>query len=199
MKIRDIRAASGEEIALVAARMRDTLIEVEGEEHGASMYSLEWLAERVRWHLDPSQTTARVMLAERDSTEETLHGPRNSTSTSTGNASHSIVGHCIVRVDGRAAPPAGAGEAAIGLIVTTYVCPEFRRHGLAARFLQEAEQWVMAHGLSHLATWTSATNTPLIALYQRCGYAEVDSAPNDLTGTPMVMLGKRLEAQDRRA
>jgi GNAT superfamily N-acetyltransferase len=162
--------------------MRDTLIEVEGEERGASMYSLDWLEQRVRWHLDATQTTARVMLAETDEPQDAGPGPDT----------HRVAGHCIVRVEGRGAGQASPGDAGFGLIVTTYVCPPARRSGLAAMFLHEAEQWFVAQGLSHCGTWTSATNTPLIALYQKAGYTQVDSGPNDLTGTAMVKLGKCL-------
>jgi hypothetical protein len=51
------------EIALVAQRMRDTLVEVEGPEVGGSLYSMDWLRERVRWHLNPLEAVARVYLA----------------------------------------------------------------------------------------------------------------------------------------
>jgi hypothetical protein len=61
--IREISPDCEAEIALVARRMRDTLVEVEGPEAGGSLYTLDWLRERVRWHLNPQAAVARVYLA----------------------------------------------------------------------------------------------------------------------------------------
>jgi ribosomal protein S18 acetylase RimI-like enzyme len=61
MHIRPLDPASEAEIALVAERMRSTLEEVLGSGPGRSMYSLDWLRDRVRQHLDPSR--AQVFLA----------------------------------------------------------------------------------------------------------------------------------------
>ena len=58
LKIREIDPTSKEEISLVASRMRETLIEVLGEERGTALYSMDWLRNRVLWHLDPTQTSA---------------------------------------------------------------------------------------------------------------------------------------------
>ncbi|MFZ5479621.1 MAG: GNAT family N-acetyltransferase [Myxococcota bacterium] len=44
--------ASPAELDLVAARMRATLVEVLGEARGGSMYTMDWLRERARWHVD---------------------------------------------------------------------------------------------------------------------------------------------------
>ena len=61
--IRPINAANDAEIDWVAAGMRQTLIEVEGEVRGADLYSMDWLRARVRWHLDKNQSTAAVLVA----------------------------------------------------------------------------------------------------------------------------------------
>lgn len=52
--LRDLDPDRPDEIERVAQGMRQTLIEVEGEgeARSASMYSLDWLRERLRWHLD---------------------------------------------------------------------------------------------------------------------------------------------------
>ena len=54
-------------------------MEVLGEEKGAGMYTIAWLVDRVRWHLDPKNTEGRVFLSENQSGE--------------------IVGHAIARID----------------------------------------------------------------------------------------------------
>ena len=58
--VREIDASS--EVELVAARMRATLVEVLGEERGGSMYTREWLVERVRYYVREGV----VLVAERD-------------------------------------------------------------------------------------------------------------------------------------
>src|SRR4029079_19118147 len=92
------------EIELVAARMRQTLVEVLGEETGGSMYSMEWLIDRVKFHLDPAKCVGVVYVAEDES---------------------GIVGHTIVRLED------DDKFGAIGLFSTTYVIPDARRQGFA--------------------------------------------------------------------
>ncbi|MEZ4556464.1 MAG: cupin domain-containing protein [Caldilineaceae bacterium] len=48
-------------IHLVAARMRQTLIEVLQTARGSAMYSLPWLVDRVEFHLDPRSTSAVLL------------------------------------------------------------------------------------------------------------------------------------------
>lgn len=163
--LRDLNPSSALELDLVAHRMRATLVEVEGYERGFNMYTLDWLRDRVRWHLDPTKVAARVVLA--------------------GEPGAEPVGHSIFRLE---RDDAGA----FGLISTTYVLPDYRRHGIAAALLAEAEDWFRAQGAYAAGTWTSSTNAALIGLYERHGYAITESGPNDLTGTTMVKLTKRL-------
>lgn len=160
MSIRPIDANNPAEIALVAQRMRDTLIEVEGPEQGATMYSLQWLEDRLRWHLDPTLSSAQVLVATSGS---------------------EIVGHTIFRIE---PPPSDP----FGLISTTYVVPSARRNGWATRFLEHAHAWFRSKGVRMSCTWTSAANRPLISLYQKFGYGVIDQGPNDLTGTSMIKL-----------
>ena len=63
MQIRELAPSAEHEINLVAERMRDTLIEVEGLEVGGNLYSIDWLRARVKWHLDPATALAKVFLA----------------------------------------------------------------------------------------------------------------------------------------
>ena len=100
-------------IHLVAARMRQTLIEVLGQERGSAMYSLPWLVDRVEFHLDPARSTGAVLLA--------LDG-----------RDAAVIGHTIVRVEVQEECPR------LGLFSTIYVVPEKRRAGVA-RALVAAE------------------------------------------------------------
>jgi GNAT superfamily N-acetyltransferase len=136
------------EIELVARRMRLTLNEVMGEETGTALYSMEWLRQRVLWHLNPATCTGQVFLAEAEDGR--------------------IVGHTIVRID---ADDAGTP---IGLFSTTYVVPEARRHAVASRLLLAGEAWLIGHGMATAVTVTSAANAKLINLYEKHGYAIVD-------------------------
>ncbi|MCA0175581.1 MAG: GNAT family N-acetyltransferase [Proteobacteria bacterium] len=160
--IRPLDPASAAEIDLVAQRMRATLIEVEGEAVGEALYTLDWLRERVRQHLVPD---AAVWLLEVDG---------------------AIAGHTIVRRE-----TDGAGHA-FGLISTTYVLPAVRRQGHAAALLAAGEAWMQTQDLARSATWTSVTNTALIALYTAQGYREAERGTHPQTGTTMVRLARAL-------
>ncbi len=63
-RIRAIDPQSPAEVELVASRMRQTLVEVLGEEVGGNMYTMDWLIQRVLWHLDPNQCVGQVFLSE---------------------------------------------------------------------------------------------------------------------------------------
>ena len=154
---------SAAEIDIVANRMRTTLIEVEGEEVGTALYSLDWLRERVRWHLGNPAVQAKVLLA-----------------TSDGE----IIGHTIVRRE------AEAFAAEFGLISTTYVCPEFRGLGVATALLEAGERWFASLKLRSYATWTSSANSQLIKLYEKHGYTVTERHPHEVTNTLMVRLTK---------
>lgn len=147
-RVRPVDPASEAELELVARRMRLTLQEVLGEEAGAALYSMEWLRQRVLWHLDPASCTGQVFLAEA--------------------ADGAIAGHTIVRID---ADDAGAP---IGVFSTTYVAPEARRRGVASLLLLTGEAWLIEHGMATAVTVTSAANVRLIRLYQKHGYAVTD-------------------------
>ena len=164
MSIREINAASADEVALVARRMRQTLIEVEGEAAGSALYSLEWLQERVRWHLDPDTCTGAVFLAIGED--------------------EGILGHTIVRVELQ------EPDTRFGLFTTTYVDPAARRRAVSDRLLIHAEQWMKRLGLDEAATWTSGTNLKLIRLYAKHGYVVTQNHTHETTGTLMVKLTK---------
>jgi GNAT superfamily N-acetyltransferase len=142
--VRAVRPDAEDEIALVAARMRLTLIEVLGEERGTALYTMDWLRARARLHLDPSKCRGQIFVAE---------------------IAERVVGHTIVRVDrdddGRP----------IGLFSTTFVEPEARRLGVAESLVRHGEAWMNAEGMTVAVTDTSAANTKLIRLFEKHGYA----------------------------
>lgn len=146
VRIRPIHRGSAEgseEVELVAARMRDTLIEVLGEDEGSALYTMAWLRDRVLWHLDPACALGEVFVAE---TAET-----------------GIVGHTIVRVEHE-------GGRSFGLFSTTYVTPSHRRSGVASALLACGESWMRGRGMQSAATDTSVSNTKLIRLFEVHGY-----------------------------
>ena len=145
--------------------MRQTLLEVEGEV-GRTMYTMDWLRDRVAFHLDPTRSTGAVFIAVGGDGE--------------------LLGHTIVRVEHH------ADGRCFGLFSTTWVEPAARRLGLADRLLAQGEAWMQGHALPEAATWTSAANQKLIGLYVKRGYAQTESGPNDLTGTEMVRLARAL-------
>lgn len=147
VRIRELNVDNPEEVALVAERMKLTLMEVLGEARGSAMYTSEWLIARVLWHLDPSVCVGAVFVAE--------------------NVDHGIVGHTIVRkVDD--------GGDLHGLYATTYVTPETRNEGVAGLLLNRGEAWMRSLSLPTAMTATSTTNAPLIALFEGHGFAVHD-------------------------
>ena len=160
--IRELDPCSDSEIELVAQRMRDTLIEVEGADVGTALYSMQWLRERVKWHLNPQTASAKIFLAV-DTDEQ-------------------IIGHTIVRKE------IDEHGNVHGLFSTTYVVPAARGTGVADQLLLTGERWMRETGLPSAATWTSATNAKLIALYTKHGYIEAAQHMHEVTGTVMVKL-----------
>lgn len=75
MHVRHLTPGEPEIILQVASRMRSTLVEVLGEERGQSMYSLDWLRDRVLFHIE----SGRVLIATSGS---------------------ELLGHCMLRVEG---------------------------------------------------------------------------------------------------
>lgn len=168
LRLRALNPAAPGEIERVALGMQATVIEVEGEAMGRALHSLDWLRQRVQWHLD--HACAAVWLAVVDD---------------------EVLGHSLVRAE-----PVGPEETLDaghwGLITTSYVWPAFRRRGIARQLLLHDEAWMRAQGLSHSRTWTGASNSPLIALYERAGYAIVQRAAHSGSGSPMVCLARDL-------
>jgi GNAT superfamily N-acetyltransferase len=144
-RVRPIDPASADEIALVARRMRCTLIEVLGQERGGSMYDHAWLERRVRAHLTPAEIVGEVFLSE--------------------DAAGVVTGHCIVRVE------QDDELGAVGLFSTVYVVPAHRRAGVATELVACGERWMRARKLALAVTYTDEDNTGLQTLFRARGYA----------------------------
>lgn len=170
MHIRELDARSDSEIELVAQRMRNTLIEVEGDDVGGTLYTMEWLRERVKWHLNPQTASAKIFIAIDADTD----------------ADEQIIGHTIVRKE------VDEHGNVRGLFSTTYVVPAARGTGVADQLLLNGERWMVEMGLPSAATWTSATNAKLIAMYAKHGYREAAQHVHEVTGTVMVKLEKTI-------
>lgn len=130
--------------------MQLTLIEVLGPERGESLYTDEWLQQRVQFHLDPNKSTGQVFVAE--------------------NAEAEIIGHFIVRID------RDESGKEIGLGSTIYVTPEFRKQGVALSLLKTAEAWMISHGMTEAIYYTATNNAKLISLYSKHGYKIANEA-----------------------
>jgi len=163
--VRPVDPGVDAELNFVADRMRQTLVEVEGEV-GRTLYTMDWLRDRVAFHLEPTRSTGAVFVAVRGDGE--------------------LAGHTIVRVEHH------ADGRRYGLFSTTWVDPPARRRGVANRLMEQGETWMRGYSLPEAATWTSATNHNLIALYAKRGYVPTESGPNDLTATVMVRLTRAL-------
>jgi GNAT superfamily N-acetyltransferase len=144
IKIRQLDAASAEEIQLVAARMRQTLVEVLGEEKGGALYSMEWLLARVRYHLDPQQTTAIIYVAE--------------------GAEGLIIGHAIARIE------ADGEHQPYGYFSTIFVEPLSRSKGVASALIACVESWLLDKQMPNVVYNTAANHERLIRLFERHGY-----------------------------
>lgn len=143
-KIRELNPQDDTEILLVAQRMRQTLIEVLGEVRGSSMYSLEWLIQRVQWHLSLENSIAKVFLSE--------------------NVDGRITGHAIARID------SDHEEKCYGYFSTIFVEAEYRRHGIATSLMASVENWFRERGIQKIVYNTAGTNSKLIRLFVADGY-----------------------------
>jgi GNAT superfamily N-acetyltransferase len=142
--LREIDRASQAEVTLVVQRMRQTLIDVMGESKAVALYSLDALADRLRWHLDPEVTNAKVYLSE----DRTGH----------------ITGQAIARVE------IDETGAHFGYFSTLFVEQESRRQGIATSLLSQVEKWFIELGMPKIVYNTAADNSRLIPLFQRHGY-----------------------------
>lgn len=146
-RIRPIDPQSLAEVELVASRMRETLVEVLGDVVGGGMYTMDWLIQRVMWHLDPSQCVGQVFVSE--------------------DREGRIIGHTIVRVERDE-----VGEK-FGLFSTFFVEPGSRNQAVAKGFVARGEKWMVDHGMTTSRTYTAESNEKLKNLMISLGYRVV--------------------------
>jgi GNAT superfamily N-acetyltransferase len=143
-RIREINPESSSERSLVASRMRQTLVEVLGEEKGAALYSMDWLLERVGWHLDVRQTTAKIFLV------EDHHGE--------------ICAHAIARIE------RDGNSQSYGYFSTVFVDPTVRDRGIATRLILHVESWLREMSMPRVVYNTAENHSKLIGIFERQGY-----------------------------
>jgi GNAT superfamily N-acetyltransferase len=143
-KIREINHHLESEISLVAARMRQTLVEVLGEEKGSALYTMDWLVSRVKWHLDSTKTNAKVFLIK--------------------NADNEIVGHAIARIEG------GEGQENYGYFSTVFIEPNSRDQRMASALIKHVEKWLRAMQMPKVVYNTAENHKKLIRLFDHHGY-----------------------------
>lgn len=141
-KIIPVDPGSDHEIRLIANRMKYTLMEVLGDERGSSMYSDEWLKDRVMQHLD-GRLDGEILLAKTDAKE--------------------ICGHTILRVEDSQGTPSG-------LFSTIYVAEHYRRSGIGTKLLRAGESWFQKRKATSINTYTDLKNQKLIKLFEKHGY-----------------------------
>lgn len=76
--------------------------------------------------------------------------------------------HVAVRSD----PVEGADSYPVGFVEGIYVKPPYRRQGLAAALLREAERWVESLGLRQIGSDIYADNLTSYDFHTRCGFRE---------------------------
>jgi GNAT superfamily N-acetyltransferase len=142
--IRDIDPKSEAEIRLVAQRMRQTLVEVIGEERAIAMYTMDWLVDRVRWHLDREKTDGRVFLLEADDGH--------------------VAGQAIARVEH------DVDGTRYGYFSTIFVEPESRRKGNAVTLVRHVESWFREKRMPKIVYNTAKDHKAIISLFSAHGY-----------------------------
>lgn len=139
--IREIDPAFECEVHLVAQRMRQTLVEVLGKERGESMYTMEWLIDRVRWHLDQTKTNGKVFLSE--------------------NQKQEIVGQAVARID---------FASDFGYFSTIFVESKSRKCGVAKALISHVENWFLQNQISKIIYNTAQNHLAIIHLFESQGY-----------------------------
>jgi len=124
--------------------MRETLVEVLGDAVGGDMYTMDWLIQRVLWHLDPSKCVGQVFLSEDEEGQ--------------------ITGHTIVRIERD-----DSGKE-FGLFSTFFVVPGSRNQAVAKSFVACGEKWMVERGMTTAMTYTAKSNDKLKKLLVSLGY-----------------------------
>lgn len=142
-RVRRISEADEPLVAVVAADMRTTLVEVLGAERGGALYTDEWLRDRVRAHLDPRRLDGALFLA------DDLAGLRR--------------GQLLARSERDGGRP-------IGLIATVFVAADWRGRGVASALFDAGEAWLRSRGCDETAYDTAEDHAAMAALLAGRGY-----------------------------
>ena len=60
----------------------------------------------------------------------------------------------------------------VGYLEGWYVDPDYRRAGIGARMVEQAEQWARAHGCTEMASDAEVENTVSQKAHEKLGYSE---------------------------
>lgn len=143
LRIRNLNPKVKSEIRLVARRMRQTLVEVMGEKQGTDYYTMDWLVQRVKWHLAKAPNQARIFLAEKNG---------------------KIVGHAIARIE------RGKQGVKFGYFSTIFVESGMRRRGVAKALMNEVESWLIETKLRRVVYNTALDHKAILPLFKKSGY-----------------------------
>ena len=72
------------------------------------------------------------------------------------------------------------------------VLPVARGSGAGSALLQEVENWASAEGCSRVFLSTTPFLDSAVRLYERSGFRRMNEAPQDLFGTPLFTMEKRI-------
>lgn len=144
LRIRPLDSTSTEEIALIADRMKKTLVDVMGEEKGSSYYPDDFFLERLKWHID-LKDHCELLVCE---------------------LGQQIVAHAIVRVEN----DEEIHHKPFSYFSTIYTAPEWRRRGLARQLIEKVHEWSLKKSLDKITYSTAKNHHGLISLFEEFGY-----------------------------
>jgi ribosomal protein S18 acetylase RimI-like enzyme len=71
-------------------------------------------------------------------------------------------------------------------LISMWVRPAYRGKGLGERLVAAVIAWARERGLQQVALWVTQTNTPAIALYERCGFRHTNET-QPLPSNPEIL------------
>jgi GNAT superfamily N-acetyltransferase len=107
----------------------------------------------------------------------------DATARSSGNESASFVAEAERGVVGLVGAHRNRDEPATVELVSMWVAPGSRGHGLGARLVELVIEWAREGGAQRVALWVVRGNRPAIALYERAGFVTADR-PSSLAAHP---------------
>jgi ribosomal protein S18 acetylase RimI-like enzyme len=102
-----------------------------------------------------------------------------------------MAGHNVVAfLDGRPAGMASGlpDEPGTVELISMWVAPEARSHGVADALVAEVERWAAGTGADRFVLAVVATNPRAIAFYRRRGFVETGSLPRESDEEPLELL-----------